>query len=59
MEQRGMDRDRQAALMQAVAQAGDRAAFAALYEHYAPRLKAYIMRLVLPKMSPRNWRRKA
>ncbi len=44
-----MDRDRQAVLMRAVAQAGDRAAFAALYEHYAPRLKAYIMRLGAPE----------
>ena len=40
-----MDRDRQAALMQAVAEAGDRAAFAILYDHFAPRLKAYLMRL--------------
>lgn len=40
-----MDRDRQAALMQAVAQRGDRAAFATLYDHFAPRLKAYMMRL--------------
>ena len=31
--------------MQAVAEAGDRAAFATLYEHFAPRLKAYLMRL--------------
>ena len=40
-----MDRDNQAALMQRVADGGDRAAFAALYEHFAPRLKAYMMRL--------------
>jgi RNA polymerase sigma-70 factor (ECF subfamily) len=31
--------------MRAVAEGGDRAAFAALYEHFAPRLKAYLMRL--------------
>jgi len=40
-----MDRGRQAELMQTVAEAGDRAAFATLYEHFAPRLKAYLMRL--------------
>ncbi len=40
-----MDREEQAALMRRVAEAGDRAAFAALYEHFAPRLKAYMMRL--------------
>lgn len=40
-----MDRGRQAGLMRAVAEAGDRAAFAALYEHFAPRLKAWLMRL--------------
>lgn len=31
--------------MRAVAEAGDRAAFAALYEHFSPRLKASLMRL--------------
>lgn len=40
-----MDREDQAALMRRVAEGGDRAAFAALYEHFAPRLKAYMMRL--------------
>jgi RNA polymerase sigma-70 factor (ECF subfamily) len=40
-----MDRGRQASLMRAVAEAGDRAAFATLYAHFAPRLKAYLMRL--------------
>lgn len=39
-----MERERQAELMRAVAAAGDRAAFARLYEHFAPRLKAYLMR---------------
>lgn len=33
--------------MRAVAEAGDRAAFAALYEHFAPRVKAWLMRLGL------------
>lgn len=40
-----MDREQQAELMTAVATAGDKAAFARLYEHFAPRLKAYLMRL--------------
>jgi RNA polymerase sigma factor (sigma-70 family) len=40
-----MDRERQAELMAAVAGAGDRNAFALLYEHFAPRVKAYLMRL--------------
>lgn len=44
-----MDRGRQAGLMRAVAEAGDRAAFAALYEHFAPRLKAWLMRLGTPE----------
>ncbi|WP_300295428.1 sigma-70 family RNA polymerase sigma factor [Ferrovibrio sp.] len=44
-----MDRERQAMLMQAVADAGDRAAFAILYDHFAPRLKAYMMRLGTPE----------
>lgn len=35
--------------MRAVAEAGDRAAFAALYEHFAPRLKAYLLRLRVPE----------
>lgn len=49
METGGMDRERQAMLMQAVANAGDRAAFAILYDHFAPRLKAYMMRLGAPE----------
>lgn len=44
-----MDRGRQAGLMRAVAEAGDRAAFAALYDHFAPRLKAWLMRLGTPE----------
>lgn len=43
-----MDKGRQAELMRAVAEAGDRAAFAALYDHFAPRLKAYLLRLGAP-----------
>jgi RNA polymerase sigma-70 factor (ECF subfamily) len=44
-----MDNDRTppdaAALITAIAATRDRAAFALLFEHYAPRLKAYMMRL--------------
>jgi RNA polymerase sigma-70 factor (ECF subfamily) len=40
-----MERDEQASLMRAVAEAADRAAFARLYAHFAPRLKSYLMRL--------------
>lgn len=43
-----MEREQQAELMAAVATAGDKAAFARLYEHFAPRLKAYLMRLGSP-----------
>ncbi len=39
------DREHFADLMEAVAQAQDRAAFAALFEYYAPRVKAYCLRL--------------
>lgn len=35
--------------MRAVTEAGDRAAFAALYQHFAPRLKAYLLRLRVPE----------
>lgn len=34
----------QVALLQAVARAGDRAAFGALFKHYAPRLKSFLLR---------------
>lgn len=44
----GMDRDRQAALLKAVAEQADQAAFAALFAHFAPRIKAYVMRLGSP-----------
>lgn len=44
-----MDRGHQAVLMRAVAESGDRAAFATLYEHFAPRLKAYLLRLRVPE----------
>lgn len=36
---------RHAALLQAVAEQGDREAFAELFAHFAPRLKAYLVRL--------------
>lgn len=42
------DRDRFAALVAAVARDGDRAAFATLFDHFAPRLNAYLMRLGAP-----------
>lgn len=35
--------------MRDVAETGNRAAFAALYEHFAPRLKAWLMRLGTPE----------
>jgi len=35
-------------LARAVAQAGDRSAFAALFKHFAPRVKAYLMRAGTP-----------
>ncbi|CAM3582399.1 sigma-70 family RNA polymerase sigma factor [Paracidovorax anthurii] len=38
-------RDECMALMRAVAEQGDRQAFAALFKHFAPRVKAYLMRL--------------
>ncbi len=37
------------ALVQAVAARGDRQAFAALFKHFAPRVKAYLMRLGTPE----------
>lgn len=43
-----MERERQAELMAAVATAGDKAAFARLHGHFAPRLKAYLLRLGSP-----------
>jgi RNA polymerase sigma factor (sigma-70 family) len=43
-----MDRERQAELMAAVAGTGDRSAFALLYGHFAPRLKAYLIRQGAP-----------
>jgi RNA polymerase sigma-70 factor (ECF subfamily) len=36
------------ALIAAIAASGDRAAFAALFEHFAPRVKGYLLRLGLP-----------
>ncbi|HYM30755.1 MAG TPA: sigma-70 family RNA polymerase sigma factor, partial [Candidatus Cybelea sp.] len=40
-----LDREAFADLIQAVAAARDRAAFAALFRHFAPRVKSYLMRL--------------
>ncbi len=40
----GSESDRMAALLQAVATQGDREAFAALFRHFAPRVKAYLQR---------------
>ena len=37
-----------AAWLRAIAEQGDRAAFAALFGHFAPRVKAYLLRLNLP-----------
>lgn len=39
-----VDSEEQAALMRAVAAARDRAAFARLFDHYAPRIKAFLLR---------------
>ena len=36
------------ALLRAVAAQGDRTAFAALFAHFAPRIKTYLLRLGLP-----------
>lgn len=44
-----MDREQQAALMRAVAGAGDQAAFATIYGYFAPRLKAWLMRQGTPE----------
>lgn len=40
-----MDRDHSAMLMQAIAEKGDKAAFAQLFAFYAPRVKGFLMRL--------------
>ena len=40
--------DEAAAWLRAIAQHGDRAAFVALYGRFAPRVKAYLLRLALP-----------
>lgn len=42
------EREEQGALMAAVAERHDRAAFASLFDHYAPRLKAFLMRQGVP-----------
>jgi RNA polymerase sigma-70 factor (ECF subfamily) len=36
------------AWLRAIADCGDRSAFAALFDHFAPRVKAYLMRMGLP-----------
>lgn len=41
--------DALSALVQAVAAQGDRQAFAALFKHFAPRVKAYLVRLGTPE----------
>lgn len=41
----GPDREAQAGLLEAVASRRDRQAFAALFAHFAPRLKGYLIRL--------------
>lgn len=43
--QSGYDRDAMAACIEAVAERQDRAAFATVYDYFAPRLKGYLMRL--------------
>jgi RNA polymerase sigma-70 factor, ECF subfamily len=40
--------DEAAIWLRAIAERGDRAAFVALYGHFAPRVKAYLLRLALP-----------
>lgn len=41
----GVDSHRHDALIEAIAERADRAAFAELFTHFAPRLKAYLLRL--------------
>lgn len=43
-----MDRARQASLLRAVAERGDKSAFGELYVHFAPRVKSYLLRLGAP-----------
>ncbi|MBL9096388.1 MAG: sigma-70 family RNA polymerase sigma factor [Alphaproteobacteria bacterium] len=40
-----LDRDAQAALVEAIAASADRAAFAALFRHFAPKVKGYLIKL--------------
>lgn len=44
-----MDRDHQAELLHRVAHAADRAAFAELFAHFAPRVKGYMLRQGAPE----------
>jgi RNA polymerase sigma-70 factor (ECF subfamily) len=40
-----LDREAQAALVEAIAAAADRSAFAALFRHFAPKVKGYLVKL--------------
>jgi RNA polymerase sigma-70 factor (ECF subfamily) len=40
-----LDREAQAALVEAIAARADKAAFAALFRHFAPKIKGYLMKL--------------
>lgn len=40
-----LDRDAQAALVEAIAASADRTAFAALFRHFAPKVKGYLIKL--------------
>ena len=42
----------------AIAQRGDRAAFAELFEHFAPRVKSYCYGWAPARSWPTNWRRR-
>ena len=50
--------DEAADLIEAIAARQDRAAFAALFRHYAPRVKAFIMRAAPMQRPRRKWPRK-
>ena len=47
-----------AALLFRVANARDRAAFATIFDHFAPRVKSFMMRKGLPPKWPKIWCRK-
>jgi hypothetical protein len=50
--------DEAAALIEAIAARQDRAAFASLFRHYAPRVKAFLMRGAPMQRPRRKWPRK-